>query len=282
MLEAAKTAGRRHLHILAASALAATLAAMAGAAQAAGDITGVWMIKPEYIGNRTGLIGKPELTQPVLDMQAKRAELSKKGYVRTMGNMLCLPSGGPSMFTVRSPFEIMSGFGRISFIFETEGSNQPRTVYLNEKEHGPNIYPSFNGHSIGHWEGDTLVVDTIGFNGRGQVTGGVPKSTQTHLVERFSKSADGKVLTAVITVDDPVSLKKPYTATLKFDRFPDTEERFEVWCEPDLEAFKTLNLEELKDGDPEVARMLNPDLRPTDPAVKIAEAAAAAAAAAKK
>ena len=113
-------------------ALAMTWAGFA--AQAAGDITGVWMIKPEYIGNRTKLVGTPEFTQPVLDMQAKRAELSKKGYVRSMGNMLCLPTGGPSLFTVRSPFEVMAGFGRISFIFETEGSNSSRAPSISTRK----------------------------------------------------------------------------------------------------------------------------------------------------
>ena len=50
------------------------------------------------------------------------------------------------------------------------------------------------------------------------------------------------------------------------DRMPDAEERFEVSCEPDLDAIKTLDLPALKDADPEVARFLNPDTRPTDPA----------------
>lgn len=267
------TKAAKRVRMLAASLAAAAAAALAGGAQAAGDVTGVWMIKPEYYLGKQ-LKPAPEVTPYVREMQRKRAEANTKGYVRAAANMLCLPSGGPSLFVVRSPFEIMQGFGRISFIFETEGSNQPRTVYLNEKAHSPDIYPSFNGHSIGHWEGETLVVDTVGFNGRGALLGGVPKSTETHVVERFTRSKDGKELVAVITTEDPRSLVKPWTTTLKFERRPDTEERFEVWCEPDLEAFKTLNLQELKDFDPEVARMLDPNLSSADPALKIAQDAA--------
>ena len=90
---------------------------------------------------------------------------------------------------------------------------------------------------------------------------------------RCTVSADGKTLSNQITVEDPASLLEPWTTTLVFDRKPNTEERFEVWCDADLEAFNTLDLKALKDADPEIALML--DGSNTDPAVKIAKAAAA-------
>lgn len=249
-------------------ALAGMTCLSASPASAKPPLEGVWMIQKQfYLGEP--LMPRPELT-PAAQAEARaRSAATAKGYVRSVGNMLCLPAGGPQLFVMRSPFEIFEGFGRVTFIFETEGSNQPRTVYLNEKTQPPDIYPSFNGHSIGHWDGDVLVVDTVGFNGRGSVLAGVPKSTQTHITERFSWSADGKTMSAEITTEDPVNLVKPWTTTLKFDRVPDTEERFEVWCEVDLDAFKTVDLNAVKDADPEAARLLDPDLRPTDPALKI-------------
>lgn len=232
-------------------------------------IDGVWMIREQYYLGQP-LLPKPELTEAVKAQAAKHAAAQAKGYVRTVGNMLCTPSGGPQLFMMRSPFEIFHGFGRITFVFETEGSNQPRTVYMNEARQPPDIYPSFNGHSIGRWEGKTLVVDTVGFNGRGALLGPVPKSEKTHLIERFTWSADGKVMSDQITAEDPTTLVKPWTTTMVFDRMADTEERFEVWCEADLDAFKTLDLESLKDADPEVARMLDPNERASDPALKFA------------
>lgn len=266
---------------LALGVAAAFVLALAGvpSAQAAGktgaahpDIQGMWMVREKYYLGQP-LFPKPELSPAARDLAAKHAAAQAKGYVRTVGNMLCLPSGGPQMFVVRSPFEIFEAFGRITLIFETEGSNQPRTIYLNEKTQPKDIYPTFNGHSIGHWEGRTLVVDTVGYNGRGTLLGGVPKSTDTHVVERFSWSKDGKVMTLDITMEDPVWLARPWTTQLVFDRLADTEERFEVWCEPDLDAYKTVDLEAVKDADPEVARLLDPDQRATDPALKIAPAA---------
>jgi hypothetical protein len=261
------------LLILAAVPGAQAAAAPARPAPAAHpDIAGMWMVRQEYYLGQP-LKPRPELTPAAKAQAAKRAELQAKGYVRSVGNMLCLPNGGPQMFVVRSPFEIFEGFGRITFIFETEGNNQPRTIYLNEKKQPDDIYPTFNGHSIGHWEGRTLVVDTIGYNGRGTLLGGVAKSVDTHVAERFSWSPDGKVMTLNITMQDPVSLAKPWTTQLVFDRMANTEERFEVWCEPDLDAYKTVDLNAVKDADPEVARLLDPNERPTDPALKIAPAA---------
>jgi hypothetical protein len=193
---------------------------------------------------------KPEYTPAVAAQLKARQAARPANYVRSAANMLCLPRGGPGLFTIRSPFTIMEGFGRIVFTFETEGSNQPRTVYMREKAQPENIYPSFNGHSIGRWDGQVLVVDTTGFLERGTFPGGVPVTGDSHLTERFSWSKASKEMA-------------------------DTEERFEVWCEPDLDAFKTLDLNALKAADPEVARLLDAGLRPSDPALKFAPPMAA-------
>jgi hypothetical protein len=249
---------------------AATGALAAPAHKTGGDITGVWMVQPAYyLGAK--LSPDPVLTPAAIDQRKRRAAATAKGYVRSAGNMLCEGGGGPALSMLRSPFEVMAGFGRISFIFETESFNQPRTVYLKEKAQPDSIFPSENGHSIGHWEGKTLVVDTIGFSGRSSLPGGVPASEGAHIVERFSLSKDGKVLTDAITMTDPVSLAQPWAIALKYDRMANTEERFEVSCEPDLDALKTLDLEALKDVDPLVARLVDPNTRPTDPALKIAK-----------
>ena len=237
------------------------------------DITGIWMIKPEYYLGKP-LLPAPKVTAKVAEQNAKLMAAMKAGYVREASGMLCGQNGGPVMYQIRSPFEIFTGFGRMTFIFETEMNNLPHTVYMDQKVQPPDLYPSFNGHSIGHWEGKTLVVDTVGYVGRGGLLGEVPRTETTHLVERFSLSADGKTLSDKLTVTDPASLTEPWTTTLAFDRKPHTEQRFEVWCDADLEAFNRLDLKALKDADPEVARLV--DGSDTDPAVVIAKQAEAA------
>ena len=255
-------------------AVLAGCAAAAPAALAAGDpheaMNGVWMVQQAYyLGAK--LSPQPELTPAAEAQRKRRAEASAKGYVRSVGNMLCQGGGGPSLFMIRSPFEVFSGFGRLTFIFETETFNQPRTVYLNEKTQPADIFPSANGHSIGHWEGGTLVVDTVGFSDRGTLLGGVQHSDKAHVVERFTVSPDGKTLTDEVRMEDPVNLAKPWTVKLVFDREPNTEERFEVACDVDLDAFAQIDLKSLAGVDPEVDRLLDPDRRGTDPALKIAK-----------
>ena len=87
-----------------------------------------------------------------------------------------------------------------------------RTIYLNQKEHPANIKPSRAGHSIGHWEGDTLVVDTTGFL-RGFLNSPVPNSDKLHVVERFSLDPNTMALTRSYSAEDPVYLKGKYTGS---------------------------------------------------------------------
>jgi hypothetical protein len=266
----------RRMAILKLATAGACLMACAGFARPAkapvpeqGDITGVWMVQTPYM-HGTMLKPTPELTPEIAALRKRRAAAVAKGYVRGVDNMLCKGRAGPAMSLIRSPIEIMQGFGRVTIIFENETFNQPRTFYLREKTQPDNIFPTRNGHSIAHWEHGTLVVDTVGLDGRSGFPNDIPASTQAHIVERFSVSADRKVLTDHVVMTDPKSLLKPWIVDLKYDRMPDTEERFQVMCEPDLDALKTLDLEALKDADPEVARLVDPNLRPTDPALKIA------------
>jgi hypothetical protein len=114
-----------------------------------------------------------------------------------------------------------------------------------------------------------LVVDTIGFNDRGTLLGGIQRSDKAHIVERFTVSPDGKALTDEVRMEDPGVLAKPWTTKLVFDRMADTEERFEVACDVDLDAFNTVNLKALAGADPEVDRLLDPARRGTDPALLI-------------
>lgn len=91
-----------------------------------------------------------------------------------------------------------------------------RTIYLNEDSHPDTLEPSRAGHSIGHWEGDVLVVDTVGFSPgyllASPVDGmAILNSNQLHTVERYSLSDDGQTLHRSYTIEDPKYLAKPLT-----------------------------------------------------------------------
>ena len=85
-----------------------------------------------------------------------------------------------------------------------------RTIHMNMKEHPTNIKPSRAGHSIGHWEGDTLVVDTVGFL-PGFINYPVPHSDKLLTVERFEVDVANSKITRSYTAEDPVNLKGQYT-----------------------------------------------------------------------
>ena len=87
-----------------------------------------------------------------------------------------------------------------------------RTIYMGQKDHSANIKPSRAGHSIGHWEGDTLVVDTVGFL-PGFLSTPVRNSDKLHVVERFSLDPDKMALTRNYVAEDPVYLKGKYTGS---------------------------------------------------------------------
>jgi Family of unknown function (DUF6152) len=87
-----------------------------------------------------------------------------------------------------------------------------RTVYMNMKEHPHGVKESRTGHSIGHWEGDTLVVDTVGFL-PGFLNPPVRNSDQMHVVERFVLDPNKMALTRSYTVEDAVYLKGKYTGS---------------------------------------------------------------------
>jgi hypothetical protein len=105
----------------------------------------------------------------------------------------------------------------VAFLYEDRPGPYFRIVYLNG-QHPKDLDPSYYGHSIGHWEGDTLVVDVVGLNDETWLGSGTvgPKlammhSDQLHVVERWTRSGD--VLTYEATVEDPVMFSKPWVMT---------------------------------------------------------------------
>jgi hypothetical protein len=94
-----------------------------------------------------------------------------------------------------------------------------RHIYLTDK-HSPNVKTSWYGESIGRYEGDTLVVDTIGIDDRTWVDGfGTPHTKQLHVVERFHLIEDGKVLEANIHVEDPGAFTMPWNGIQRFRQY---------------------------------------------------------------
>ncbi len=112
---------------------------------------------------------------------------------------------------------------------------------MDGRSHPPreSLRPTFFGHSIGRWEGDTLVIDSVGFNEKQWLTGSYPNTEQLHLVERISRPTL-KSLVYEYTVDDPGAYTGPWSG-----RFTITEATASKWI-PDGEMFEYICQDDLK------------------------------------
>jgi len=111
-----------------------------------------------------------------------------------------------------------------------ENADPTRQIYLDGRSHPKEYNPSYMGHSVGHWEQDTLVVDTVGFNDRIWVTfNAFPQTEKMHVTERFRRLDLGR-LEVELTFDDPGAFKKPFTLKRSSMLAPDNFEILEYVC----------------------------------------------------
>jgi hypothetical protein len=116
------------------------------------------------------------------------------------------------------------------YIFDVGGPHTFRTIYMDGRSHPQDLTPSYYGHSIGWWEGDTLVVDSIGFNESfWWDRRGLPHTEQLHFMERFTRT-DAQTMRYEFTVDDPGAYTKPYSGSLNIRASAGTE-LFEYICQ---------------------------------------------------
>jgi hypothetical protein len=112
------------------------------------------------------------------------------------------------------------------YIVETGGAHSFRTVYMDGRSHPANVQPSDRGHSVGRWEGDSLVIDTVGFNEKVWIDNlGMPTTDRLHTIETITRS-NYSTIRYEISIDDPGA----YTATWKSGFYPalDTGRKFRV------------------------------------------------------
>jgi hypothetical protein len=135
--------------------------------------------------------------------------------------MLCKPTG---LFIVgagaQGGFELLAAPGKIVLIADLLPPAGIRRIYL-DRPHSKNPPLTWNGESVGHWEGDTLVVDTIGFNDKSWLSPDRGRhSEELHTIERIRFVANGTYLEDIWTVDDPRALTAPYNLTRYFKKLP--------------------------------------------------------------
>jgi len=143
----------------------------------------------------------------------------------------CFPPGVPRIFLHPFPMQIVDAPGEIIMLFEYDSMR--RQIFTDGRPHSDSAGPTWMGDSIGHWENDTLVVDTVGFNDKTWLDRiGHPHTSELHLVERI-RSPDHDTLVDDITVEDPKAYTKPWTAHEYFQLKPDWN-LLEQFCEDNV------------------------------------------------
>ena len=183
------------------------------------DFEGVWWLKGyEYmIGPAPGI--EPPLKPKYMEILKRRIRAKNAGKPETDTSTQCFPHGMPRLMESPYPIEIVQTPGRVTILHEV--AHEVRRFYLDQK-HPANLKISYLGNSVAHWEGDTLVVDTVGINAASFIDDeGSSHSDQEHIVERFHKIDGGRQLEVDTTVEDPVTLEHAYSYKRYFQWRPD-------------------------------------------------------------
>jgi hypothetical protein len=181
------------------------------------------------------LLAKPKLSQIPFQPWA-RALFADRVQYRFEPYTRCKPSAGARQVATAygTQFLDVPELSRF-YVILTGGAHSYRTVFMDGRPHPKNLSPTYYGHSVGHWEGDALVVDSVGFNERMWIDNlGMPTTEQLHLIERYTRT-DFNTMKYEITVDDPGA----YTATWKsgfYLRWTPGVESFEYVCQDNNHA----------------------------------------------
>lgn len=130
----------------------------------------------------------------------------------------------PFIATINELRSIEVSASSVKFHFDNSGDVAVREVRLDQKQHPAKVTPSLFGHSIGWWEGGTLVIDTVGY--KPHVSGlfsGIPSGAGKHTVERLTLTADRLHLRYQVTIEDPQYLAAPATLDMLWDHRPDLD-----------------------------------------------------------
>ena len=147
-----------------------------------------------------------DFNNPILLSHAAQAvqthgDYGRAGQVRYEPWALCLPIGVPHVLNLAAPIQILQSEDQVIILYQR--GQHIRRIDLN-RDHPENLEPSWYGHSVGHYEGNSLVIDTVAQDSRSEVDSfGTPKSEAIHVVERYTLLNDRQSIDTEITVEDP-------------------------------------------------------------------------------
>ena len=212
------------------------LGALAAFAQTPPDISGAWSpARPRGADAPpppTPLLFKAGYKERYESRRAQEREATARGE-QLAATGLCDPYGMPTMMQVAVyPMEVIQTPKQVTII--GEAFSEVRRIYMGKPQLSlDDVDPGYYGHSAGHWEGDTLAVDTIGIKESVRGYQGMPHSEKMHITERIRRTGP-EALQDQITIDDPAVLEKPVTYSLSYKLLPNYE-MVEFVCENNRE-----------------------------------------------
>jgi hypothetical protein len=183
------------------------------------DWSGVW--NPKITDQDAQIKTKPPPWTPKAAAQIEHMVEEEKAGRPTPLFVECLPEAMPSwMLVTHNAMELLFTPGRVTILGESDG-NRLRRIYTDGRPHPDDPDPTFHGHSIGHWEGDTLVVDTVGIRPQTYIAVseavGVPNNGDMHIIEHIHL-AEPDILHDDLEIIAPKVLTKPWKTTRIFFR----------------------------------------------------------------
>jgi hypothetical protein len=186
-----------------------------------------------FIGDHTN----PNLTPVAAQAVETMANRWRSGEIINVATELCAPSGVPHIVTLFGHVQFLQSDDMVVILYERD--HQVRYVKLNQP-HSENPAPSWYGESVGHYEGDTLVIDTIGLDSRSLIDRfGVPQTETTRVVERYRVSDDRTSLIAHVTVEDPAMFRQAWSGTVRYSLRPGLEKIEENRCAENNRSIET-------------------------------------------
>jgi hypothetical protein len=194
------------------------------------DFSGTWWVPhggvegladppPKYLVNLAADLKPEEL--PMLPWAEALSKQREEDLGKDAPFSRCLPLPVPTIFTEPLPFKVLQMRALTAILFESQG--RYRQIFTDGRTLPKDPQPTWLGYSVGKWEGDTLVVETIGFNDQSWLDArGHPHTDALHVTERFRRPDFGHIELRA-TIDDPKAYTKPWTVTIPIELVPDTE-----------------------------------------------------------
>jgi hypothetical protein len=217
------------------------------------DWSGIWVMEGRIIFDNSGKDPHRQFPPLKPEYEAKYAAVVKDAIAGKEFDPLthCLPAGFPRVLAEPFLQEFVLRPEQVWWIHEQQ--NEIRRIYTDGRGHPPpdELYPLWEGHSIGHWEGDTLVVDSISLREGIYDRTGAIHSDKAHITERIRK-VDPSTIEDQIVVEDPVTLTRPWHVLKRYKKLSDPALRIDHWaCEEDNRAvFKEGSTDLVLPGEP--------------------------------